>query len=73
MKLATALDMAGAFDAVWRKGGIAKLQRLVMADLLILVEDCLHERTMKVVLQDYTFSFPIEVTAPQGNVIGALL
>lgn len=72
MKLATALDMAGAFDAVWRKGGIAKLQRLVMV-LLILVEDCLHERTMKVVLQDYTFSFPIEITAPQGNVIGALL
>lgn len=70
-----ALDIAGAFDRVWHKGIVAKLQSFGIAgDLLRLFENYLKRRTLRVVVNGYTSNeFPIEASVPQGSVIGPLL
>ena len=70
-----ALDIAGAFDRVWHKGIIAKLNSLgITGDLLMLLQDYLQGRTLQAVVNGYTSSeHPIGASVPQGSVIGPLL
>ena len=50
-----ALDIAGAFDRVWHKGIVAKLKSFGIAgDLLMLLENYLKGRTLRVVVNGYT-------------------
>jgi len=70
-----ALDIAGAFDRVWHKGLASKLKSFgIDGNLLMLLEDYLQERTLRVVVNGHTSSeFPIQASVPQGSVIGPLL
>ena len=70
-----ALDIAGAFDRVWHKGIITKLESLgIDGNLLMLVQDYLQGRTLQVVVNGHTSSaHPIQASVPQGSVIGPLL
>ena len=73
--LVIALDIAGAFDCVWHKGLMAKLQQLgITGDLLGLLSSYLTDRSLRVVVNGHTStSFPVEASVPQGSVIGPLL
>ena len=70
-----ALDIAGAFDRVWHKGIIEKLNSFGIAgDLIMLFEDYLRDRTLRVVVNgSESKEYPIEASVPQGSVVGPLL
>ena len=73
--LVVALDIAGAFDRVWHPGLLAKLRaKGVDGSLLMLLEDYLQGRTLRVVLNGRT-SKPARIRAsvPQGSVLGPVL
>ena len=73
--LVIALDIAGAFDRVWHKGLLAKLeQRGVTGRLLELFSSYLQHRSLKVVVCGCTSTaFPIEASVPQGSILGPIL
>ena len=69
------LDIAKAFDKVWHKGLIFKLQQNgISGSLLSLMENYLSNRKQRVVLNGSESNFyPIEAGVPQGSVLGPLL
>ena len=73
--LVVALDIAGAFDRVWHTGLLAKLRaKGVDGSLLMLLEDYLQGRTLRVVLNGRT-SQPARIGAsvPQCSVLEPVL
>ena len=70
-----ALDIAGAFDRVWHRGIVAKLQSLgVCGGLLQLLQDYLGARTSSTVVSGHTSApHPVSAGVPQGSVLGPLL
>ena len=71
---AVALDIAGAFDSVWHKGLIRKLEAFgICGNLLSLLQDYLQERSFVVALNGQeSSSFPISAGVPQGSVLGPI-
>ena len=70
-----ALDIAGAFDRVWHKGIVAKLQSLgIDGNLLSLLQDYLQGRTLRVAVNGHSSSeHPVGASVPQGSVLGPIL
>ena len=70
-----ALDISGAFDRVWHGGLTTKLQGLgIRGNLLDLITNYLHERSLSVVLNGRKSSERfIKASVPQGSVLGPLL
>ena len=73
--LVVALDIAGAFDRVWHKGLLAKIEQLGIAgQLLELFSSYLLGRSLRVVVSGCTSAtHPIEASVPQGSILGPLL
>ena len=73
--LVIALDIAGAFDRVWHKGLLAKLEQLgVTGHLLELLTSYLAGRSLRVVVNGSTSAtYPVEASVPQGSILGPLL
>ena len=73
--LVIALDISGAFDRVWHKGLLAKLeQRGVAGHLLELFSSYLQHRSLRVVVGGCaSTAFPIEASVPQGSILGPIL
>ena len=73
--LVIALDIAGAFDRVWHRGLLAKLEQLgVTGRLLELFSSYLQGRSLRVVVSGCTSdTFPVEASVPQGSILGPLL
>ncbi|KAG0714754.1 RNA-directed DNA polymerase from mobile element jockey [Chionoecetes opilio] len=73
--LVIALDIAGAFDCVWHKGLLAKLEQLgITGHLLALFSSYLHSRSLRVVVNGSTSAtYPVEASVPQGSVLGHIL
>ena len=69
------LDMSKAFDKVWHKGLIYKLERAgVRGNLLNWLKSYLSGRTMRVVIEgQYSEWKNIEAGVPQGSILGPLL
>ena len=69
------LDISKAFDKVWHDGLIFKLkQNGVSGTLLKLLENYLHNRKQRVVLNGFYSDYSlIESGVPQGSVLGPLL
>ena len=69
------LDVSKAFDKVWHKGLLYKLESLgVRGSLLKWFESCLSNRRQRVVVDGQTSSWcTIEAGVPQGSVLGPLL
>jgi len=70
-----ALDIAGAFDRVWHRGLITKLNSLgIRGHLLHLLQDYLQGRFLRVVMNGQTSDeHSIHASVPQGSVLGPLL
>ena len=73
--LVIALDIAGAFDAVWHNGLLAKLEQLgITGRLLALFSSYLQGRCLRVVVNGCTSAtYPVEASVPQGSVLGPIL
>ena len=73
--LVIALNIAGAFDRVWHKGLLAKLQeRGIQGDLLKLLENYLHGRTLQVAVGGQNSQhYQVQAGVPQGSVLGPVL
>ena len=69
------LDITKAFDRVWHKGLIYKLQKCgIKGPLLLWFVDYLNERTQRVVINGQTSDWgTINAGVPQGSVLGPLL
>jgi len=69
------LDISRAFDRVWHRGLIAKLNAIgVKGSLLKWIEDYLSNRELKVVISGKTStSKVINAGVPQGSILGPLL
>ena len=69
-----ALNIAGAFDRVWHKGLLAKLQaRGVQGDLLNLIKNYLEDRSLSVVVGGQeSRQYPVRASVPQGSVLGPI-
>ena len=75
LSLVIALDIAGAFDRVWHRGLLAKLEQFgVAGDLLELFSSYLQDRCLRVVVSGRTSAtYPIEASVPQGSILGPIL
>ena len=73
--LVIALDIAGAFDRVWHKGLLAKIEQLgITGQVLELLSNYLQGRSLKVVVNGRTSAaHPVEASVPQGSILGPLL
>ena len=69
---AIALDIAGAFDSVWHKGLIHKLQAFgISGNLLSLLQNYLTDRDLIVAMNGRESThFPIKAGVPQGSLLG---
>ena len=69
------LDICKAFDKVWRKGLVYKLQQNVISDkLLDILKDFINNRKPRVVLNDQSFSWlDLNPRVLQGSIMGSLL
>lgn len=69
------LDISRAFDRVWHRGLIAKLEALgLKGTLLNWIEDYLTNRELKVTMNGIASSAkPINAGVPQGSILGPLL
>ena len=69
------LDISKAFDKVWHKGLLYKLEKSgVTGNLLSWFNDYLHDRKQRVVLHGQSSSWgTINAGVPQGSVLGPLL
>ena len=69
------LDLSKAFDRVWHKGLIYKLQcNGISGSLLMLLEDFLHNRKQRVILNGQASEWQmVSSGVPQGSVLGPLL
>ena len=72
---AALLDIEKAFDSVWHKGLIAKLQTFNFPIFLIkILKNYLTDRTLQVVYQNSKSDrFPVRAGVPQGSVLGPVL
>ena len=73
--LVIALDIEGAFDRVWHKGLLAKLEAFgISGKLLAILGDYLQDRSLQVTVNGSTSrAYPIAAGVPQGSVLGPLL
>ena len=69
------LNITGAFDRVWHRGLLAKLEQLdVTGQLLELFSSYLYGRSLRVVVSRCTSAtFPVAASDPQGSILGPLL
>ena len=69
------LDISQAFDKVWHKGLLFRLESMgVSADLLNLMESCLSERYQSFLLNGQSSVWAsIKAGVPQGSILGPLL
>ena len=68
-------DISKAFDRVWHKGLLRKLESIsIRGSLLSWVKNYLSERKQRVVINNSTSSWrDINVGVPQGSILGPLL
>ena len=73
--LVIALDIAGAFDRVWHKGLLAKLEQFgITGQLLKLFSSYLQGRSLRVVVSGCTSAtHPVKASVPQGSILGPIL
>ena len=73
--LVIALDIADAFDRMWHRGLLTKLEQFgVAGDLLELFSSYLQDRSLRVVVSGCTSAtYPIEASVPQGSILGPIL
>ena len=69
------LDISKAFDKVWHKGLIFKLEHIgISGNLLSLLKSFLNNRFQRVVLNGQCSNWsPVLAGVPQGSILGALL
>ena len=69
------LDISKAFDKVWHKGLIFKLERAgVRGNLLKWLKSYLTNRKMRVIIEGQESEWkPVEAGVPQGSILGPLL
>ena len=69
------LDFSKAFDRVWHKGLIYKLERLgIGGKLLGLLKDYLSDRSQRVAINGViSDEMPVRAGVPQGSILGPLL
>ena len=69
------LDISKAFDRVWHKGLLYKLNNLgVEGNFLRLIESFLSDRYQRVTLNGQSSDWtPVEAGVPQGSILGPLL
>ena len=72
---AIALDISKAFDKVWHRGLLHKLQAYgVSGKVLAIIKSFLSDRSIKVVLGGYSSEeHSINAGVPQGSVLGPTL
>ena len=73
--LMVALDIAGAFDCVWHRRILAKLEQLgMMGWRLELFSRDLRGRSLRIVVTGCTSATsPVEASVPHGSILGPLL
>ena len=69
------LDLSKAFERVWHKGLVHKLQcNEISGNLLMLLQDFLHNRKQRVILNGQASEWQsVSSGVPQGSVLGPLL
>ena len=67
--------MAQAFDRVWHPGFLFKLKPTLPSTYFLILKSYLEDRYSIWVCQggEYSEFFPVEVSVPQGSVLGPLL
>ena len=68
------LDISRAFDKVWHKGLMYKLQQNgISGELLKIIVDFLNNRKQRIVLNGRSFNqFDVKDSVPQGSIMGPL-